>query len=87
MLASATATRMNSYYLFGIIDTSEDWRSGSSPQGQRTMYVQEPSRHCRLPGEGKRMMGFLVLLAALVVLDVLALRWGADSRDGRPNWG
>ena len=29
--------------------------------------------------------GFALLIVGLIVLDVAALRWGADSRDGR-NW-
>ncbi|MGH2776642.1 MAG: hypothetical protein ACRDJT_14590 [Actinomycetota bacterium] len=29
--------------------------------------------------------GFALLIVGLIILDVAALRWGADSRDGR-NW-
>ena len=29
--------------------------------------------------------GFALLILGLIILDVAALRWGADSRDGR-NW-
>ncbi|CAN5629257.1 hypothetical protein BH20ACT23_BH20ACT23_01490 [soil metagenome] len=29
--------------------------------------------------------GFALLIVGLILLDVAALRWGADSRDGR-NW-
>jgi len=32
-------------------------------------------------------MAFLILVAAFVLLDIVALRWGIDSRDSRPNWG
>lgn len=32
------------------------------------------------------MTVLIVLVLALVLLDLLALRFGADSRDGRPNW-
>jgi hypothetical protein len=30
------------------------------------------------------MIALILFVAALIVLDVLALRFGADSRDGRP---
>jgi hypothetical protein len=32
------------------------------------------------------MTVLIVFVFALVLLDLLALRFGADSRDGRPNW-
>lgn len=32
------------------------------------------------------MTVLILAILALVLLDVLALRFGADSRDGRPNW-
>jgi hypothetical protein len=32
------------------------------------------------------MLLLIAFIAALVVLDLLALRFGADSRDGRRNW-
>jgi len=32
------------------------------------------------------MTVLIVFVLALVLLDLLALRFGADSRDGRPNW-
>lgn len=31
-------------------------------------------------------MELVVLAVLLILLDVLALRFGADSRDGRRNW-
>jgi len=31
-------------------------------------------------------MELLVLVALLIALDLLALRFGADSRDGKRNW-
>jgi len=31
-------------------------------------------------------MELLVFVAAFMVLDLLAMRFGADSRDGRKNW-
>jgi hypothetical protein len=35
------------------------------------------------------MTTFIILLAVLIVLDLLALRWGFDSRDGVESgeWG
>lgn len=32
------------------------------------------------------MFLLIALILALILLDVLALRFGADSRDGRQNW-
>jgi len=32
-------------------------------------------------------MAFLILVATFVLLDIVALRWGIDSRDSRPDWG
>lgn len=32
------------------------------------------------------MTVLILAILALVLLDVLALRFGADSRDGRPDW-
>lgn len=32
------------------------------------------------------MFLLIVFLLALILLDLLALRFGADSRDGRQNW-
>lgn len=32
------------------------------------------------------MLALALFILALIVLDLLAMRFGADSRDGRPNW-
>lgn len=32
------------------------------------------------------MLALAIFILAFVVLDLLALRFGADSRDGRANW-
>lgn len=31
-------------------------------------------------------MELLIFIAVFIVLDLLAMRFGADSRDGRKNW-